>query len=76
MALIANETMPSPPGERPVRIVTVPDRFWSRFWAVLALGTAAPFLRPRSSASPDPTPRPAEPGPERSRHGTDAGAEG
>ncbi len=43
MALIANETMPSPPGERPFRIVTVPDRFWSRFWAVLVSALLHPL---------------------------------
>ncbi len=35
MAQVVNEKVPAAPDEHPVRIVTVPDRFLSRFLAVL-----------------------------------------
>jgi hypothetical protein len=43
MAQVANETMPAAPGERPARIVTVPDRFLSKFWAILMSLLFHPF---------------------------------
>ncbi len=45
MARVANETstISASPQDRPNRIVTVPDRFLSRFWAVLVSVLLHPF---------------------------------
>jgi hypothetical protein len=43
MAQVANERMPSASDERPARIMTVPDRFLSKFWAILTSLLFHPF---------------------------------